>query len=173
MWHDAGYVFATPTGKPIDPRNDHRAWRQLLRDAGVRPARLHDARHTAATLLLAQGVAPRVAMQILGHSQISLTLGTYSHVVPELAAEAAASMGDALWGPSDSPAPELAANLAASKIDDLAGGTTEDEERPLTCDDTVGRLGIEPRTRGLKGGSRTCRTMMANDVRWQTCRSAA
>ena len=98
MWHDGNYVFATPAGKPIDPRNDHRAWQQLLRDAGVRRARLHDARHTAATLLLAQGVAPRVAMQILGHSQITLTLGTYSHVIPELAAEAAKSMGNALWG---------------------------------------------------------------------------
>lgn len=87
MWHDGNYVFATPAGKPIDPRNDHRAWQQLLTDAGVRRARLHDARYTAATLLLAQGVPPRVAMQVLGHSQITLTLGTYSHVVPELAQE--------------------------------------------------------------------------------------
>ncbi len=46
--------------------------------------RSHDARHTAATLLLQQGVAARVAMQVLGRSQITLTLGTYSHVVPEL-----------------------------------------------------------------------------------------
>jgi len=49
----------------------------------VRDARLHDARHTAATLLQ-QGVAPRVAMQLLGHSQISMTMH-YTHVVPELA----------------------------------------------------------------------------------------
>ena len=59
---------------------------------------LHDARHTAATLLLMQKVPARVAMQVLGHSQISLTLGTYSHVVPELATEAAERMGAALWG---------------------------------------------------------------------------
>jgi len=59
--------------------------------------RLHDARHTAATLLLQQAVPARVAMQILGHSQIQLTLGTYSHVVPELAQEAADRMGAALW----------------------------------------------------------------------------
>jgi integrase len=59
---------------------------------------LHDARHTAATLLLQQGVPARVAMEMLGHSQISLTLGTYSHVAPELAEDAARRMGEALWG---------------------------------------------------------------------------
>jgi integrase len=59
---------------------------------------LHDARHTAASLLLQQGVPARVVMEILGHSQITLTLGTYSHVVPELAEDAARRMGEALWG---------------------------------------------------------------------------
>jgi integrase len=68
-----------------------------LKAAGVRDARVHDARHTAATLLLQQGVPARVAMDILGHSQITLTLGTYSHVVPELAEEAPERMGAALW----------------------------------------------------------------------------
>ncbi|MBA3744284.1 tyrosine-type recombinase/integrase [Sporichthya sp.] len=97
-WHDHGLVFAQPNGRPIDPRADHRAWRALLVAADVRGARLHDARHTAATLLLLQGVPARVVMEILGHSQISLTLGTYSHVVPELAQDAARRMGDALWG---------------------------------------------------------------------------
>jgi hypothetical protein len=59
---------------------------------------VHDARHTAATLLLQQqGVPARVAMEILGHSQISLTLGTYSQVVPEVAEDAARRMGEALW----------------------------------------------------------------------------
>jgi integrase len=97
-WTDVGMVVATPFGKPVDPRNDYREWRQLLRDAGLPHARLHDARHTAATLLLTQGVPARVVMEILGHSQISLTLGTYTHVVPELARDAANRMGDALWG---------------------------------------------------------------------------
>jgi integrase len=100
MWQDGDFVFTTPTGTPVDPRNDYRAWRKLLTDAGVRPARLHDARHTAATLLLIQGVPARVVMQILGHSQITLTLGTYSHVVPELANAAAEAMTRALWGAS-------------------------------------------------------------------------
>jgi hypothetical protein len=59
---------------------------------------LHDARHAAATLLVQQGVPARVAMEILGYCQIRLTLGTYTHVVPELAHEAADRIGDALWG---------------------------------------------------------------------------
>lgn len=98
-WRDLDLVFAQPNGLPLDPSADHRAWKALLASVGVRPARLHDARHTAATLLLQQGVPARVAMQILGHSQISLTLGTYSHVVPELATAAAESMAAALWAP--------------------------------------------------------------------------
>ena len=99
LWDDGDLVFAQVNGRPIDPRADWAAWKALLARAGVRDARLHDARHTAATLLLTQGVPARVAMQILGHSQISLTLGTYSHVMPELAEDAAARVGDALWGP--------------------------------------------------------------------------
>lgn len=98
LWEGHGLVFCQPNGRPLDPRSDHRAWRALLTEAGVRGARLHDARHTAATVLLQQGVPARVAMEILGHSQIGLTLGTYSHVVPEIAQDAADRMGAALWG---------------------------------------------------------------------------
>lgn len=98
VWQDRGLVFVQVNGRPIAPSMDYLAWQDLLKSAQVRKAKLHDARHTAATLLLQQGVAARVVMQILGHSQISLTLGTYSHVVPELAEDAANRMGDALWG---------------------------------------------------------------------------
>ncbi|MGY1615609.1 site-specific integrase [Geodermatophilus sp. SYSU D00691] len=98
VWEDYDLVFCQENGRPIDPRSDLRAQKSLLAAAGVRDARLHDARHTAATLLLQQGVPARVAMDILGHSQISLTLGVYSHVVPELAEDATRRMGEALWG---------------------------------------------------------------------------
>jgi integrase len=97
VWEDRSFVFSQPNGRPIDARRDWLDWKALLKAAGVRDARLHDARHTAATLLLQQSVPARVVMEILGHSQISLTLGTYSHVVPELAHEAAERIGDALW----------------------------------------------------------------------------
>ena len=109
VWEEHGLVFAQANGRPVDPGADWKAWKALLRAAGVRDARLHDARHTAATLLLQQGVPARVAMQVLGHSQIGLTLGTYSHVVPELAEEAASRMAAALWSdPSDPVATTLA-----------------------------------------------------------------
>jgi integrase len=98
MWKGSDCVFTTESGSPIDPRNDYRLFKQLLVQAGLRDVRLHDLRHTAASLLLLQGVAPRVVMEVLGHSQISLTMNTYSHVVPELKRDAADRMGEALWG---------------------------------------------------------------------------
>jgi integrase len=97
VWEGHGFVFCQRNGHPIDPRRDWLDWKALLKAANVRDTRVHDARHTAATLLLQQGVPARVGMEVLGHSQISLTLGTYSHVVPEVAEEAAKRMGDALW----------------------------------------------------------------------------
>jgi len=56
--------------------------------------RLHDLRHSCATLLLAQGISPRVVMEVLGHSQIALTMNTYTHVLPELRRDAADRMND-------------------------------------------------------------------------------
>jgi integrase len=93
-------LFATAAHRHRhDPARDWATWKRLLEQAGVPHARLHDARHTAATLLLAQGTPARVAMEILGHSQIGLTLDTYSHVVPEMQRDAADRIGNALWGP--------------------------------------------------------------------------
>jgi len=69
----------------------------LLKAAQLPAIRFHDLRHTAATLLLAQGVDPRTIMEILGHSQITLTLNTYAHVLPALQADAAAKL-DAILG---------------------------------------------------------------------------
>ena len=83
------WVFTTAVGTPIHPRNDYRAFRRLIDRAGVRRVRLHDLRHTAASMLLAEGVAARVVMEILGHSQVSIILNTYTHVDPELNREAA------------------------------------------------------------------------------------
>lgn len=97
-YEDRGFVFTQVNGHPYGGRQDWEAWKRLLAAAGVRDVRLHDARHTAATLLLAQGVGVRVVMQLLGHSQISMTMH-YTHAVPQLAREAAARMDhQALWG---------------------------------------------------------------------------
>ena len=91
-------VFCHRNGRAWEPKADYQRWVALVETAGVRRARLHDARHTAATLMLLQGVPAKVVSEILGHSQITLTLDTYSHVVPELSRRAAAGMDDALWG---------------------------------------------------------------------------
>jgi len=91
-----GLVFTTSIGTPLEPRNVNRSFTALLAKAGLRHVRLHDLRHTCATLLLAQGVAPRVVMDTLGHSAIAVTMNTYSHVMPSLQREAAQRMDDAL-----------------------------------------------------------------------------
>jgi integrase len=83
------FVFTSGIGTPLEPRNLQRAWDQILAVAGLPHSRIHDLRHPAATLLLSQGVHPRVVMDLLGHSQIAVTMNTYSHVVPALRKEAA------------------------------------------------------------------------------------
>jgi integrase len=65
-WQEGDWMFAQPNGRPIRPEQDRQEWLQLLDDAGVQEARLHDARHTAATVLLLLGVKERVAMELMG-----------------------------------------------------------------------------------------------------------
>lgn len=89
-WQDQGFVFTSAIGTPLEPRNVTRQFKALLTAAKLPNIRLHDLRHSCATLLLAQGVNPRVVMETLGHSQVSLTLNTYSHVLPALQRDAAA-----------------------------------------------------------------------------------
>ncbi len=96
-WDDWDLVFAQPNGRPLDKHSDYEAWTKLLKNAGVRHIRLHDGRHTAATLLLTAGVHPRVVMELLGHSQMRTTTDIYSHVMPALAQEAADRITKTLW----------------------------------------------------------------------------
>ncbi|MGW0629184.1 tyrosine-type recombinase/integrase [Streptomyces sp. NPDC002758] len=91
-WTEAGYVFATRNGRPVEPRNVYRSFTRVAAAAGLRVVRLHDARHGCATLLTAAGVAPRVIMEILGHSQISITMDVYTHVVHDTQREAISHM---------------------------------------------------------------------------------
>ena len=97
-WKDSGLVFTSPIGTPLEPRNVTREFRAILVAAKLPAVRFHDLRHTAATLLLAQGVDARTIMETLGHSQISLTMNTYSHALPALQLEAAARMDAVLGG---------------------------------------------------------------------------
>lgn len=91
-------VFAGRLGEPLAPKAVRLHFYQLLARAGLPRIRFHDLRHACATLLLAQGVAPRVVMQILGHSDITTTMNVYTHVLPELKLEAAARMDEFMTG---------------------------------------------------------------------------
>lgn len=82
-WIDNDLVFTTRYGTPIEPRRVHRNFKELLVKTALPPTtRFHDMRHGVASMLIAQGEHPRVVMEWLGHSQISLTMNTYAHVMP-------------------------------------------------------------------------------------------
>ena len=92
-------MFTTRKGTPIEPRRLDTEFKRILKNASLpETIRLHDSRHFAASLLLAQGIHPRTVMEILGHSDISVTMNTYSHVVPELMREAAEKIDAAFGG---------------------------------------------------------------------------
>jgi integrase len=95
-WHDTGLVFTTPNGTPLDGTAVTKEFHRVLDRAGLPQRRFHNLRHSCATLLLVQGVSPRVVMDVLGHSQIGLTMNTYSHVIPDLRRDAAKRMQDLL-----------------------------------------------------------------------------
>ncbi len=95
-WTDSGYVFTTGTGGPLDGSNVTHDFQQALKKAGLPRMRFYDLRHGCASLLLAQGVHARVVMETLGHSAISLTMNTYSHVSRALQREAAIRIDEAL-----------------------------------------------------------------------------
>ena len=87
-WQETGLVFTSNIGTPLEPRNVVRKFHTLLKNAGLPRSRFHDLRHSCASLLLAQGVPARTVMDILGHSQISLTMNTYAHVMPAMKQDA-------------------------------------------------------------------------------------
>ncbi|WP_316771413.1 tyrosine-type recombinase/integrase [Streptomyces sasae] len=91
-----GLIFTTSTGRVTDPRSLNRMLTILCRDAGVRRVRVHDLRHTCASLLLAQGVDTRTIMETLRHSTITMTLDIYAHVMNTTLKAAADRMDDAL-----------------------------------------------------------------------------
>lgn len=94
LWEDqgqpeAGPVFRTSRGTPVDPRNDYRAWRAFIADAGLPPIALHAARNSAASLMEAAGVPDRVVAEILGHAQVRITHGYQRAAVERMRQELA------------------------------------------------------------------------------------
>ena len=97
LWRDSGYVLATPVGEPINSNTDYHHWKRLLADAGLRDGRLHDARHTAATVLLILGVPERAVMGIMGWSTTAMA-ARYQHVTGVVRGDAAQRVGGPIWG---------------------------------------------------------------------------
>jgi integrase len=97
VWRDYGLVFCSEVGTALrEPNVRERSFHPLLDRAGLPHIRFHDLRHTAATLLLAQGVHPKLVQEMLGHSSITMTLDLYSHVSPPMMDEVAAKMDSIL-----------------------------------------------------------------------------
>ena len=97
-WQESGLIFTSTLGTMMNPGNFYTRYRQALKNANMDGHTFHDLRHTASTLLVRQGVHPRVAMEILGHSNISVTMDVYSHVVGDSMRDAMTSIEGALEG---------------------------------------------------------------------------
>lgn len=95
-WKENGMVFPSSFGTPMDQCNLLKIFKRYLKKAGLPDIRFHDLRHTAATLMLQQGTNPKIVQERLGHSDISLTLNTYSHVLPSMQEEAAEKLDELL-----------------------------------------------------------------------------
>jgi integrase len=140
-WQDHDLVFPTERGTPMEPSNLNRHFKIALKRAGL-PAttRFHDLRHSCATFLIAQGVHPRVVMEILGHSQISLTMNTYGHVLPETQREATTKVAD-LFGTLD-PKPGAPSNEEQEELSATAENATEAAPEERAADEA--ELPAEP-----------------------------
>jgi integrase len=97
-WEDHGLVFVDEIGRPPHPETVTRWWREAVKRAGVQPIRLHDARHSAATMLLRAGVPVKVVSQRLGHADVAVTMRVYQHVTAQDDQAAAVALARALSG---------------------------------------------------------------------------
>jgi integrase len=97
-WTDSGLVFVDEVGVPPHPETITRCWREAVRRAGLPAIRLHDARHTAATVMLRAGIPVKVVSQRLGHADVAVTMGVYQHVTAQDDRAAADALSRALAG---------------------------------------------------------------------------
>ena len=95
-WTESGYVFTSADGMPVDPNLATRAFKKVVASAGLPKLTIHGLRHTHATILLEQGVNPKVVSERLGHASVATTMDIYSHVLPDLQEEAALAIDAAL-----------------------------------------------------------------------------
>lgn len=98
--HDDGWVFTDPVGQPINPRFDYDEWKRLLADAKVRDGRLHDARHTAATVLFLLGISDTAVDKVMGWEPGGAMRRRYQHATDPVLQSIAERVGNTLWGDS-------------------------------------------------------------------------
>lgn len=96
LWVDGDWIFTTEIGTPVDARNDLRDWKQVVKAAGVRVVRIHDLRHTSATLQLVAGTDSRTLQGLFGWSSPVL-VARYAHVIEQAKRDAAQRIGEVLW----------------------------------------------------------------------------
>jgi integrase len=132
-WQKTGFAFTSTIGTPLDERNVRREFYALLKEAKLARIRLHDLRHSFATILLATGEHPKVVQEMLGHSSVQLTLDTYSHLMPDL-------------GLKERAAARLDAILAVKR----KSRKKEAKMEAKKAGKVVSRVGIEPTTRRLR-----------------------
>jgi integrase len=121
-WEESNFVFCNGHGGFLEPSQLHIMFRNLLKEVGLPQIRFHDLRHSAATMMLTMGVHPKVVQELLGHSSISLTLDTYSHVLPSMQQEAMDKL-NALFGGSKQDGDD-------TKGKDIAGGGSSNASLP-------------------------------------------
>lgn len=95
---DSGFVFARPDGSPIHPDYLSQTFDRLLAKLDLPRIRLHDLRHTHATLLIKEGMPVKVVSERLGHASVAFTMQVYQHVLPGMQADAAATFGEIVFG---------------------------------------------------------------------------
>jgi len=91
-YQDHDLVICQPNGEPVSVGNFTKFWKRIVQNTGMRYIRFHDLRHTCASLLFSAGVHPKVVQELLGHSSIKVTLDTYSHMMPNMQADAASAL---------------------------------------------------------------------------------
>jgi integrase len=94
QWREMDIVFCNIYGGYLEPSNLHDAFKRFLESAELPNIRFHDLRHSAATILLSMGVHPKIVQELLGHSNISMTMDIYSHVLPSMQQEAMDRLDD-------------------------------------------------------------------------------
>ncbi|PNE36254.1 tyrosine-type recombinase/integrase [Streptomyces noursei] len=114
LWVEKGYVFTSPVGEPLNPNTDFHRWKDLLKAAGVRDGRLHDARHTAATVLLILGISDAVVDSIMGWEpgKSARMRRRYQHMTGPVLKQTAAKIGALLWAVPADVAEEVGSRAA-------------------------------------------------------------